>query len=57
MHSSISPRLVLVADPRPAAPASAVGAPVRRYRLARLRATELAPAENDRFAYLRRGHD
>jgi hypothetical protein len=57
MHSSISPRLVLVADPRPAAPGCASGAPVRRYRLARLRATELAPAENDRFAYLKRGHD
>jgi hypothetical protein len=34
-HSQKSFRLMLVADPRPAVPESA-GAPVRRYRLARL---------------------
>ena len=51
-----SSRLVLVADPRPASPLPET-APVRRYRLARLRLEARSPDESERFTHLKRVFD
>ena len=51
-----SSRLVLVADPRPASTLPDA-APVRRYRLARLRLEARSPEASERFAHLKRVFD
>jgi hypothetical protein len=51
-----SPRLLLVADPRPASPESPT-VPVRRYRLARLRFDGRSPDAELRFEHLKRVFD
>ncbi len=50
-----SPRLLLVADPRPAS--LEPGLPVRRYRLARLRLDGRSPEPELRFEHLKRVFD
>ena len=51
-----SSRLVLVADPRPASPFPET-APLRRYRLARLRLEARTPEASERFTHLKRVFD
>jgi hypothetical protein len=53
---SRSPRLLLVADPRPVSPESPT-APVRRYRLARLRFEGRSSESELRFEHLKRVFD
>ncbi len=51
-----SSKLLLVADPRPATPETS-GAPVRRYRLARLRFEPRSTDPAARFEHLKRVYD
>jgi hypothetical protein len=56
-HPAISSRVLLVEDRRGAGPAPGPVAPLRRYRLARLRLDGAAAASSERFEYLKRAHD
>ncbi len=55
-HTLRSSRLLLVADPRTMAP-DPESAPVRRYRLARLRFDGRSPEPDHRFDHLKRVFD
>jgi len=53
----ITSRLLLIADRRVAGEAPASVVPLRRYRIARLRATTRSAEPKERFGYLKRIHD
>ncbi len=55
-HAAQSSKVVLLEDRR-GGPALSGGAPVRRYRLARVRFDSYAGPESKRFEYLKRTHD
>jgi len=57
MTRPITPsKLLLVADPRPGSP-EPTSAPIRRYRLARIRFDDRAGERSRRFEHLKRVHD
>ena len=55
-HPAATSRILLLEDRRGGA-AQTGAAPIRRYRLARLRFDTPAPAPDARFEHLKHGHD